>query len=126
MKFVKLTLFYDNWCPKCTRFSEIIKKLDWLKLLDFKQLRNEEDVTQFSGIDIELAKKQMASYTNQWHYGFKSIYLILVRTPLFFPFIPLLFFLNISRIGQFLYIQLAVNRTIIPLHCTIEGCSTEK
>jgi predicted DCC family thiol-disulfide oxidoreductase YuxK len=126
MKLATITIFYDNWCPKCTRFVQIIKKLDWLNLLKIKQLRNEQDIIQFRGINVELAKKQMATYSSSWHYGFKSIYLILIRIPLFLPFIPILFFLSISRIGQFLYIYLAVNRKIIPLHCSIDGCIIEK
>jgi hypothetical protein len=82
------------------------------------------DYTSQSG--VELATKQMASYTTSWYYGFISIYLIMIRIPLFLPFIPLLYFLKITKLGQLFYMQLAVNRNIIPLHCSIDGCVIEK
>lgn len=118
----KIIIFYDNWCPKCTSFSNLIKKLDWLNLLELKELRNEAYIESHKGINVDLAKKQMASFTNKWQYGFKTIYLILSRIPVFFPFIPFLFFLNCTGIGQFLYMYLAVNRKIIPLHCDNDSC----
>lgn len=121
----KIIIFYDNWCPNCTRFSYFIKKLDWLNIITIKELRNEIDIEAHKGIDIDLAKKQMASFTNEWNYAFKTIYLILIRIPVFFPLIPFLFLLNISGFGQYLYMQLAVNRKIIPLHCDSDSCGID-
>lgn len=118
----KIIIFYDNWCPNCTRFSNLIKKLDWLNLLTVKELRNEIHLADHKGIDITLAKQQMASFINKWNYGFKTIYLMIIRIPVFFPLIPFLFLLNISGCGQFLYMHLAVNRKIIPLHCNSDSC----
>ena len=125
MKLFTLTIFYDNWCPKCTRFAGVVRKFDWLKLIEIKGLRNEEEVQIYQGIDVELAKKQMASYNKQWYYGYASIFFIMLRIPLFWPSVPLLFVLHITGLGQLLYVQLAVNRTIIPLHCDLKGCGTE-
>jgi predicted DCC family thiol-disulfide oxidoreductase YuxK len=118
----KLIIFYDNWCPNCTRFNKIVKKLDWFNLIDSKQLRNNQDIKQFKNLNLELATQQMASYTNNWNYGFVSIFFILSRLPIFCIFIPILFILKITGFGQFLYKELAIKRKIIPLHCDENSC----
>lgn len=117
-----LIIFYDNYCPNCSKFTSLIQKLDWLKLIQVKQLRNKSDTDLFLDIDIELAKKQMASFAKKWQYGYISLYLIFIRTPIFCVFIPLLYILKITHIGQYLYTQLAINRKVIPIHCSAETC----
>lgn len=119
---MKLNIFYDNWCPNCTKFANLIQKLDWLKLIEIKQIRNELDTNSFRSFDLELAKQQMASFTNQWHYGYDSLFYIFARIPLFWLTFPVLYFLKITKTGQFLYIQLALKRKIIPLHCDEKTC----
>ena len=118
----KLIIFYDNWCPNCSKFAYHIQKIDWLNLIDFKELRNEELTNQFIEINLELAKQQMASYTNKWNYGYISLYLIFLRIPLFWISIPLFWLLKITKFGQYLYKELALKRKIIPLHCDSETC----
>jgi predicted DCC family thiol-disulfide oxidoreductase YuxK len=116
-----ITIFYDNFCPNCTRFSKIVQKLDWLNLIKIKQLRNELDVNSIYGIDLELAKKQMASFGTKWQYGYYSLFYIMVRLPLFWVFIPFLYILKITKIGQLIYVEFALNRKII--HCDTESCA---
>ncbi|SNA87643.1 conserved hypothetical protein [Flavobacterium psychrophilum] len=118
----KLIIFYDNWCPNCTKFANHIQKIDWLNLIDFKELRNENQTNQFIEINIELAKQQMASYTNKWNYGYISLYLIFLRIPLFWVSIPFFWLLKVTKFGQYLYKELALKRKIIPLHCDSETC----
>jgi predicted DCC family thiol-disulfide oxidoreductase YuxK len=118
----KVVFFYDNWCPRCTKFAKTVALLDWLKLLDIKKLRDIEHESLFIGIDFNLAKKQMASYTTRWNYGFKTIYIIFARIPICFLFVPFLFLLQITGLGQHFYVQLAIHRKIIPLHCDTESC----
>jgi predicted DCC family thiol-disulfide oxidoreductase YuxK len=118
----KLIIFYDNWCPNCTRFNKIVKKLDWFNLIDSKQLRNSQDTQQYTTLNLELATQQMASYTNNWNYGFVSIFLILSRLPIFWIFIPILYIFKITGFGQFIYKELAIKRKIIPLHCDENSC----
>jgi len=118
----KIIVIYDNWCPNCTKFIKTVKNLDWFNLIDCKQLRNKKDTEQFKNLNLELANIQMASYTNDWNFGFNSIFNILVRLPLFWIFIPILFLLKISGFGQLIYKELAINRKIIPLHCNENSC----
>lgn len=117
-----LTIFYDNYCPNCTKFSKLVQKLDWLKLIQIKQLRNELHTNSFRNIDLELAKQQMASFGTKWHYGFNSLYFIFARLPLFWLSIPILYILKITNLGQILYKELALKRKIIPIHCDAEIC----
>lgn len=121
-KMKPLIIFYDNFCTNCTRFSKLVGKLDWIKVIEIKKLRNEFETKQFSSINLELAKQQMASFSNKWHYGYNSLYYIFTRLPIFWPFIPLLFFLKITKIGQLIYRELALKRKIIPLHCDENSC----
>ena len=118
----KLTIFYDNFCPNCTKFSKLVHKLDWLKLIEIKQLRNELHTNSFRNIDLELAKKQMASFGTKWHYGYNSLYFIFVRLPFFWLFIPFLYILKLTNLGQILYSELALKRKIITIHCDAEIC----
>lgn len=119
---LKLLIFYDNHCPNCTRFANLIQKLDWLSLIVKKELRNPSHINITIGINKKLAEKQMASFDGSWSYGYKTLFKIFLRIPLFWLFIPILWLLDISKIGQYLYIQLAINRQIIPIHCTEESC----
>ena len=119
-----MLVLFDSWCPNCRKFANLINRLDWLNLINFISLRDFEKFSSIlNGIEIEIAKKQMASYTNKWRYGFISIYYILIRVPLFWAFIPLLYFLKITKIGQYLYIQLSLKRKIIPIHCDADTCN---
>ena len=115
-----LIIVYDDWCHYCIRFSKLIKKFDILRKISFFKLR--KDSIDIENFDNNLALKKMASYKNGiWMYGFESIYRILKEIPLFWFFIPLFYFLKITRIGDFLYDEFAIKRKIIPIHCD-ENC----
>lgn len=119
----ELIIFYDNFCPNCTRFTKVVQKLDWLKLIEIKELRNELHTYSFRNIDLQLARKQMASFGTKWHYGYNSLYFIFARLPLIWLFIPILYILKITKLGQLIYCELALKRKIIPLHCDDDSCS---
>jgi predicted DCC family thiol-disulfide oxidoreductase YuxK len=117
-----LTIFYDNFCPNCTQFSKWVQKLDWLKRIEIKELRTESHTNLFPEIDLELAKQQMASLDTKWHYGYNSLYFIFVRLPLFWLVIPFFYILKITTLGQLIYVELALKRKIIPIHCDTTIC----
>lgn len=118
----QVIVFYDNWCPNCTRFINTVKKIDWLHGIREVPLRTPGLSSQYPGLDLQKAYKEMASYQGNWHYGFISIYLILIRLPLAWVFIPILFLLKILGIGEIIYKELAIKRKIIPIHCTDDSC----
>lgn len=117
-----MILYYDNHCPNCTHFANLIQKLDWLHLIEIKQLRNSEHIDNAIGINKTLAEKQMASFDGNWHYGYATLFKIILRIPIFWLLITFFWLLKISTIGQYLYLQLAINRKIIPIHCTEGSC----
>lgn len=121
-----MTVFYDNHCPNCIRFVSLIKKIDWLSLVDVRQLRNPIHIAHPNGINISLAEKQMASFDGHWSYGYITLFKIFLRIPILWLFIPIFWLLKISKFGQYLYMYLAVNRQILPLHCTEESCELNK
>jgi hypothetical protein len=99
-----------------------VQKLDWLKQMKIKELRNEIHTKPFPTIDLQLAKQQMASFGTKWHYGYNSLFFIFVRLPLFWLLIPILYLLKITKLGQLMYRELALKRKIIPIHCNAEIC----
>jgi predicted DCC family thiol-disulfide oxidoreductase YuxK len=119
-----IIIFYDNHCPNCTRFTKIIKKLDWLNLIIAKELRNSNYIGEFKNIDIEMSKGKMAScIDDKWYYGYKSIFLIFSKLPIFWIILPLLYILKITKFGELFYNELAIKRKIIPLNCEQSNCS---
>ena len=119
-----MTVYYDNWCKNCSRFMKLIHRLDWFNRISGKELRNENHTKNADGLDLVLAEEQLASVSKgKWKYGYDSLYRIFLRIPLFWLFVPLFWLLKITRLGQPLYMQLAVNRQIIPLHCGSENCA---
>lgn len=119
----KVVVIYDNWCPNCSRFMRLIKKIDWLQLVVFQELRNELELKPYESLDSELAKQQMASFIKKWEYGYVSLYYIFKRIPLLWVAFPFFYFLKATGLGQYLYVQLALKRKIIPLHCDANSCS---
>ena len=118
-----MTIFYDNWCKNCSRFMNLAHKLDWFHLVSSKELRNENHTKNVKGLNLLLAEEQLASVSGgKWKYGYDSLYRLFLRLPLFWLFTPLFWLLKITKLGQYLYMQLAVNRQIIPLHCGKEKC----
>lgn len=118
-----MIVFYDNWCKNCSRFVKLVHRLDWLKLVSSRKMRDEYRPMSPEGFHRELAEQQVASlYKGKWKYGYDSLYRIFLRLPLFWPLIPVFWILKVTRSGQFFYKQLAVRRHIIPLHCDETEC----
>ena len=119
-----IIIFYDNHCPNCTRFTKVVKRLDWFDMIIAKELRNLNHISQFSSIDIKMAKGKMASSVdNKWYYGYDSIFLIFRRIPVFWVFVPLLYLLKITNLGEVLYNELAIKRKISPINFGLTNCS---
>jgi predicted DCC family thiol-disulfide oxidoreductase YuxK len=87
-----LIVLYDNWCPNCIKFSSFIKKHDKFDLIKFMPLRDKNIYKQYPNLNIIIAKNEMASWDDGWYYGFNSIFYVLLRIPIFWIFLPILFF----------------------------------
>lgn len=117
-----LIIYIDTWCPQCVRFGDLIKSIDILKVIQFSDIRNYEDVL----VCKEKGLRHLASINSQSNvfYGFDSIWQIVRRLPMIWLLAPFFFILKVSRLGYWIYNSLAVKRQIIPLHCSKKDCIT--
>lgn len=124
LKMKQLLIFYDNWCPYCTRLSRWIETYDILHKITPLPLRQEDNIIQYPAIDMNKALNKMASYNGKsFYYGYTSIYLISKRIPILWILFPLFWILHISKLGNYIYNEFAIRRKIIPLHCDSKKCN---
>jgi predicted DCC family thiol-disulfide oxidoreductase YuxK len=116
MRFRKLKVFVDGWCPMCRKFGRVLVKLDILNIISLQDIRTSEVPSQ-DFKDKGLKAIASSKSNGKVYFGFDSIFQISLLIPFFWIFIPFLFVLKITKIGAFLYSELAMKRTIIPLHC---------
>lgn len=91
-------------------------------MLDFLDLVRVEDIRRSEVPSEEFSEKGLSSLASitpkgGHYFGFDTLLLITLRLPLLWILIPVMFLLKWTRIGPFLYNELAVKRTIIPMHC---------
>ena len=116
MEVSKFTIYIDGWCPLCRRAGRFIGKLDFLDLVRVEDIRRSEVPSE------EFREKGLSSLASinpkgGYFFGFDTLLLISLRLPLLWVLLPVIFLLKWTGIGHFLYHELAVKRTIIPLHC---------
>tara|TARA_B100001057_G_C22860099_1_gene954149 strand:- start:763 stop:1083 length:321 start_codon:yes stop_codon:yes gene_type:complete len=98
----------------------------WLNCVDIFNLIYQSDIRSYEGsvISKEKGLEQLASINrySRVFYGYDSIWQILIRLPLLWVFIPVFYILKVSRLGHWIYKELAIKRQIFPLHCKEEDC----
>jgi predicted DCC family thiol-disulfide oxidoreductase YuxK len=116
MRFSTLKVFIDGWCPMCIRFGKILVKLDILNRIKIEDIRTSDVPTMDFRIQ---GLKAIASIKNNGkiYFGFDSMFQISMMTPVLWLFLPFMYIFKFTKIGDFLYSELAIKRTIIPLHC---------
>ena len=112
----KLKVFIDSWCPVCRKFGNRIKNVDFLNLIILEDVRNSKIIS------MELRNKGLLSMASiddkgKSSFGFDSILRIAIRIPILWLVVPILLLLKLTKIGNYVYKELAVKRTIIPIHC---------
>lgn len=104
----KLVVFYDDWCPNCTRFAMLVKKNDWLGLIEIQKMRELDTKTStskflnslnhqenkqrdfFTGkLDLLKAQQQMASFEIANSKKRKNENSVLPSTKIFYGFISI-------------------------------------
>lgn len=117
----QIRIFYDNWCPKCTRFSSFVRKMDVFDFIIILKLRD-VDSHEYANIDFARAEKEMASVGKNHRacYGFDTLYKINLALPLLWIFLPVTYLLKVSGLGKIWYREIAINRQLA-LHCS-ESC----
>lgn len=117
----KLLFVYDNGCPHCTGATHVFHKIDWLNKITSIQLRDGKIINQLPGLDTDKAQKEMAVfYKNKWSYGFDNFVVIFRKLPLLWIFVPFMYVLKWTKLGDFIYRKAALKRIIVPEYCEIQ------
>lgn len=122
--FNKIIVFYDSWCPVCTKVKHNIEKLDWFHLIEIRSIRN----NNIKEIDIPLEQLEKEMYclnikNGKITKGIDAIASIIARLPLVMIFWIPLKLSSLLRIGHVIYNYIAQTRKIIPVNnCEDESC----
>ncbi|MDR7523202.1 MAG: DCC1-like thiol-disulfide oxidoreductase family protein [Armatimonadota bacterium] len=86
-----LIVFYDGWCPLCTRSVRWLAALDLLSLVQFVSLRD-PGVLERYGVDAGDAARRMqcVGRSGKVREGADTLIAIAVRSPVLLPVLPLL------------------------------------
>lgn len=119
-----LIVFYDSWCPLCTKIKKRIKRLDWLNKIKMESIREvDENIYGVTKEDLEKYMYAINIRTNKIVYGIDAFSAISLRIPILFPLWPILAFVSRIGIGQKLYQYFAKRRLIIPIgKCSDKTC----
>lgn len=131
----EILVFYDNWCPLCSRTVRFYECLDWFGRIVFLSCRD-ESILQKYNIDQEKAirrmtairfkKKQSKSIKRScvtYYEGIDTIILMSAQIPILWPFVPLLSLFRKIGMGVSVYDWIARQRKIIPIgQCETEVC----
>ncbi|EKS8372819.1 DUF393 domain-containing protein [Bacillus cereus] len=116
IRMQQITVFYDGWCPFCTRTIHKIQKLDFLKLIHFVSFRT-EGIIQSNQLSIELLEKMIHSKKEgdeDLKVGIHSFIQISKRVLPMWGLLPILYLSVWCGFGQQLYKFIANRRIIIP------------
>lgn len=116
----RLTVLFDNWCPKCIRAVQVIRFFDILGNLRFLPLR--EVKADWPEVDMSRAEQAMPSISRKGEvsYGFDTLLHIAKAVPLFWIGLPAMWLLKWTGAGPRLYHEVASSRQL--LHCSEEEC----
>ncbi|PTX60798.1 putative DCC family thiol-disulfide oxidoreductase YuxK [Melghirimyces profundicolus] len=122
----EVTVFYDGWCPFCTKSVRTARKLDWFRLLHFVSFR-EPHVVKTHNLDPDRLEKRLHSTRDGRRFceGIDAIIQMGARLPLLWPVLPFLLLSKWLGLGQRVYDAIAARRTIIPTGACDEHCSLE-
>jgi predicted DCC family thiol-disulfide oxidoreductase YuxK len=120
-----LKVLFDGNCPLCIRSMTFIAYLDWLRRIEFVDLRNWEEISKsFHKLDREDCFREMhvVDKNSKIHKGFYAYRCIAKYLPVFWIAYPLLLLPGVSLIGDWLYRWFASRRARGTVACTIHNC----
>jgi len=121
----KAHVLYDGTCPLCLKSIALLKRLDWLRRLNYVNVRDPEQVRRVQPggsppLDPTRLLQEMHLLTpngGRVFHGFGAFRWMAWRLPLLWPMAPLLYLPGVPWLGQKLYLWVARNRfRLVPCH----------
>lgn len=124
-----LYMFYDGWCPVCTRSADLVRRLDVLQRVTPVSFRD-PGVIERHGLDLARLEQRMQcrdAATGTVSEGIDAVIAVARRVPALWPALPLLALSRSLGVGGRLYDFIARRRRILPLgHCGAPGCRLDE
>lgn len=122
----KARVLYDGDCAFCCKSVVLLKKLDWLKKLDYVNVRDESQAflkeTPVAGAPLLEQMHVLPRHGQSLYAGYRAIRWLAWRLPLTWVAAPFLYLPGMTWVGQKLYLWIARNRfKIVP--CEHGVCS---
>lgn len=119
-------VWYDGWCPFCTRSIELWRKWDIFELIVFISFRHiSEEALPASIEHLEKRIHSRSVVSDDCRSGIASIAQICSRIPLLMPMSIVLICCEKVGIGHRIYDFVAKRRYIVPVgHCDTISCSS--
>ncbi len=110
---VRLSVFYDGWCPICVRSVRLLGRLDLLGWLTMVSFRDQEMVARYH-LDLERLEKRMqvADASDKIREGMDAVLLVASRLVLLWPLLPALAACRLA-FGHRAYDWLAGRRLVV-------------
>jgi predicted DCC family thiol-disulfide oxidoreductase YuxK len=110
----KGVVLYDGMCPLCQRSVRLLKRLDWLHRLHFRDCRDTPNLPK-SAVPLDQKKmlEEMHLVTpdrKRVYAGFAAFRWMAWRLPLTCLFAPLLYLPGVPWLGRKMYLWVAKNR----------------
>jgi predicted DCC family thiol-disulfide oxidoreductase YuxK len=117
----KALVLYDGQCPLCRKSVELLRRLDWLHRLDYRDARDREHLP---AADVPLDPERLLQEMHilradgrRVYHGFAALRWLAWRLPLLWPIAPFLYIPGVPSLGQRLYLWIARNRfRLVPCH----------
>ncbi|MGQ0568682.1 MAG: DCC1-like thiol-disulfide oxidoreductase family protein [Armatimonadota bacterium] len=121
-----LVVFYDGWCPMCTRSVRVLRNLDLLSVVEYISFRD-PGVVHYYGLDSERAARRIQALDRRGRVreGIDALIAVAARSPLMWPIVPMLV-VGRGVAGQRFYDAAAARRVIlVPGSCQSDCAVSE-
>jgi predicted DCC family thiol-disulfide oxidoreductase YuxK len=129
----KALVLYDGQCPLCQRSVRLLRRLDWLGRLAYRDARHPEALPPGTPpLDPQRLLEEMHVITpgRRVLHGFRALRWLAWRLPLLWLLAPLLYIPGVPWLGQKLYLWIARNRLhLVPCHggvCTLPDADPKR
>jgi predicted DCC family thiol-disulfide oxidoreductase YuxK len=110
----RAVVLYDGLCPLCLKSVVILRRLDWLKRLSYRDARDVDNLPKTSAsLEPERLLQEMHVVTpdrKRTYAGFRAFRWMAGRLPLLWLLWPILFVPGVPWLGQRLYRWIARHR----------------